>query len=88
MLTYIGKNEPNSAINICYKDLSIDLRTFRLMTWTTLHSALELKRLATFISGQQCLLSLEALVVWLCWTMLPTECNVITYQSVPVAPLP
>ena len=35
MPTYSGKNELNSATNIWSKGLSIELRTFRLITWTT-----------------------------------------------------
>ena len=36
MPTYIGRDKLNSAANIWFEGLSIELRIFRLLTWTTL----------------------------------------------------
>ena len=40
MPIYSGKNALNSAISIWSKGLSIELRTFRLITWITLQLVL------------------------------------------------
>ena len=37
MRTYSGRNKPNSAKNIWFKGLNIELKIFRLITWTTLY---------------------------------------------------
>ena len=37
MLTYSGKNKPNSTMNIWSKGLSIELRILRLITLISLH---------------------------------------------------
>ena len=34
---YTGRNELNSAIKYWSEDLGIEVRTFRLITWTTIH---------------------------------------------------
>ena len=36
MATYVERSEPDSAMNIWSEGLSIELKAFRLITWTAL----------------------------------------------------